>query len=98
MLTKILIVLLVIILCLTQYRLWIGEGSFAQVVQLQKKIENQKIQNEQLKERNRILNAEVEALRNGLDAIEEKARSDMGMIKEGETFFMFTEDNKQKKQ
>ena len=95
MLTKTLIALLVILLLLAQYRLWVGEGSFAQVVQLRNAIAKQTAENEQLKERNRILNAEVKALKNGLDAIEEKARSDMGMIKEGETFFMFTEeDNK----
>ncbi|MCR6651552.1 MAG: cell division protein FtsB [Cellvibrionaceae bacterium] len=71
-----------------QYRLWIGDGSIAALVQLQDEIEKQSAENAHLQERNRLLAAEVFALKNDADAIEERARTDLGMIKKGETFFM----------
>ena len=88
---KWLITVLIILFIGLRYRLWIGEGSLAQRAQLQKKIERFQAENETLRERNRILALEVEALKNGLDAIEERAREEMGMIKEGETFYMIVE-------
>jgi cell division protein FtsB len=74
-----------------QYRLWIGEGSLAQRVELERKIQHYQEENDGLRERNRILALEVGALKSGLDAIEERAREQMGMIKEGETFFMIVD-------
>jgi len=88
---KITIAILIVLLLGLQYRLWVGEGSVAHRVELQKKIEQQQAENDSLKERNRILALEVEALKNGLDAVEERAREQMGMVKEGETFFMIVE-------
>lgn len=88
---KIAIAILIILLLGLQYRLWIGEGSMAHRVELQRKIEQQQAENDILKERNRILSLEVDALKNGLDAVEERAREQMGMVKEGETFFMIVE-------
>jgi len=88
---KIVITILIILLLGLQYRLWVGEGSVAQKVELEKKIELQQAENDSLKERNRILSLEVDALKNGLDAVEERAREQMGMIKEDETFFMIVE-------
>ena len=70
-----------------QYRLWVGDDSVSEIVQLQKKIEQQKKSIEVLEERNRLLNAEVLNLKSGLDAIEERARSELGMIKKGEQFY-----------
>ncbi len=93
---KLLIGVLALLLLGLQYRLWIGEGSFAHRVELQKKIQQQQAENESLRERNRILALEVEALKNGLDAVEERAREQMGMVKEGETFFMIVEPEEQK--
>lgn len=93
---KWLISLLVVLLLGLQYRLWIGEGSLAHNVALQKEINKQKAENERLIERNKLLEAEVAALKNGYDAIEEKARNDLGMIKEGETWFMIVEEDKNK--
>lgn len=80
-----------------QYRLWIGDGSMAALVQLQSEIEKQSEENSRLLERNRLLNAEVLALRNNSDAIEERARTDLGMIKKGETFFMVLQSPPAKK-
>ena len=83
---KILIGALIVILLGLQYKLWIGDGSLSEVVQLSKELEVQKNKLQLLEERNHILEAQVLDLQNGLDAFEEKARNDLGMIKQGETF------------
>lgn len=93
---KWLIAVLIVLLIGLQYRLWIGEGSLAHNVALQKEINRQKEENARLIERNKLLEAEVAALKNGYDAIEEKARNDLGMIREDETLFMIVEDEKNK--
>lgn len=93
---KWLIAVLIVLLIGLQYRLWIGEGSLAHNVALQKEINRQKEENARLIERNKLLEAEVAALKNGYDAIEEKARNDLGMIREDETLFMIVEDEKSK--
>ena len=83
---KILITILILLLLALQYRLWFGDGSLSEVVQLSRELELQKQRLRELEERNRILEAQVLDLQNGLDAFEEKARNDLGMIKQGETF------------
>ena len=83
---KILIGLLILVLIGLQYKLWFGDGSLSEVVQLSRELEIQRARLAELEERNRILEAQVLDLQNGLDAFEEKARNDLGMIKQGETF------------
>jgi cell division protein FtsB len=83
-----LLVILTLIFLLLQYRLWVGEGSLAQKQVLQHKVETQRQNNEVLLERNKILASEVSNLKEGLESVEERARTDLGMIKEGETFYM----------
>ena len=83
---KVLITVLVIFLIGLQYRLWFGDGSLSEVVQLSRELELQKVKLRELEDRNKILEAQVLDLQNGLDAFEEKARNDLGMIKQGETF------------
>ena len=83
---KILIALLVMMLIGLQYKLWFGDGSLSEVVQLSRELEIQKQKLSELEGRNKILEAQVLDLQNGLDAFEEKARNDLGMIKQGETF------------
>ena len=78
---------LVVILVLLQYKLWIGNGSFAEVYRLDQTIAAQEKENAVYKERNLALEAEVADLKHGMDAIEERARSELGMIKHNETFF-----------
>jgi cell division protein FtsB len=78
---------LVVALVWLQYRLWVGEGSLAEVSALQREIAQQREQLEQLRRRNAALQVEVDNLRSGLEAIEARARSELGMIKEGETFY-----------
>ena len=84
--------LLVFLLMLLQYRLWVGEGSLAEVWTLNKKVEAQREENRRLHERNKALEAEVLDLKKGLDAIEERARNELGMIKEGEVFYRIVEE------
>lgn len=79
--------LFVLLLVLLQYRLWFGNGSMTEVHHLEKQISQIEEQNQQLKERNLSLTAEVLDLKQGEEAIEERARSEMGMIKYDETFY-----------
>jgi cell division protein FtsB len=83
---KILISVLILVFIGLQYKLWFGDGSLSEVVQLTRELDIQKTKLQELEERNRILEAQVLDLQNGLDAFEEKARNDLGMIKQGETF------------
>lgn len=91
------IAILILIILGLQYRLWFGEGSVEQIVQLQREIDKQKIENANLEERNRVLMAQIKELKEGMESIEAKARTDMGMIKEGETFYFITDDPAQTK-
>lgn len=74
-----------------QYRLWWGDGSLAKVGQLQRAIDQQQAANAQLADRNAVLAAEVRDLKQGLAAIEARARSELGMIKEDEIFYRVIE-------
>jgi cell division protein FtsB len=74
--------------------LWVGEGSLAQVSGLQVRIERESAENMIKEKRNQVLRAEVVELKSGLESIEEKARSEFGLIKQGETFFLLVEESK----
>ena len=78
---------LLILLVLLQYRLWFGDGSVREVTRLQAEISAQEEQNARLRERNRTLAAEVQDLKKGTTAIEERARTDLGMVGKSETFY-----------
>ena len=93
---RIFIGILVFLLILSQYRLWVGEGSYAEVHEIERAITEQKQENAKLRERNAALAAEVIDLKQGLDAIEERARNDLGMIKKGEIFVQIIEKKKPK--
>lgn len=86
------IFLLACLVILLQYDLWVGEGSLATVWRLQQSIEQQNNENKVLKDRNKALEAEVLDLKQGQDAIEERARSDLGMIKKGETYIQIVDE------
>ena len=88
---KPILILLLLLLVYLQYRLWIGDGNLPDVIQLDNEVEAQREENIRLRERNDMLDAEVRALQQGLDAIEEHAREDLGMIKDGETFYQIVE-------
>ena len=85
---KWLILVLLVLFAALQYRLWYGEGSFSSSVKLERDIKQQEAENDRMRERNRILDVEVQDLKSGADSVEERARNDIGMIKKDETFFM----------
>ncbi|OQX40656.1 MAG: hypothetical protein B0D82_02930, partial [Candidatus Sedimenticola endophacoides] len=78
---RLLIATLVLLLLVLQYRLWVGDGSLAEVHLLKREIAAQRDELATLRERNRALEAEVLDLKQGLQAIEERARSELGMIR-----------------
>jgi cell division protein FtsB len=82
-----LIALLLVLLLALQFKLWFGEGGFAEVRRLEGRVAAQVEENDQLRRRNGELQAEVEDLRERLDAVEERARSELGLIKEDEEFY-----------
>ncbi len=91
-LNRIIVAIFVLMTVGLQARLWIGEGSLAHVSGLRIEVDKQISENKQKQGRNEILKAEIMDLRDGLEAIEAKARSELGLIKEGETFFLLLED------
>lgn len=84
---RILLIVLALLLILLQYKLWLGEGGFTNVQRLQQRVTEQQQENARLEQRNHQLEAEVQDLRQGYDAIEERARSELGMIREEEEFY-----------
>ena len=91
---KILAFVLLILLVWLQYKIWLQEGGIPEVLQLQQEVETVKTEVEKLEERNASLDAEVQDLKKGLDAIEERARSEMGMIKQGEVYYQVIDSGK----
>ncbi len=87
-----LIVVLVVLLLGLQARLWVGEGSLAHKSELDRQLREQQLENERLQKRNEILARDVESLKTNLDAIEEKARQNLGLIKQDEVFYLVTDD------
>jgi cell division protein FtsB len=79
--------ILFVALILLQFKLWLGEGGFTEVARLETRVEDQRRQNDDLLQRNAELQAEVEDLRERLDAVEERARSELGLIKSDEKFY-----------
>ena len=94
---RILTVLLLLVMMMLQYRLWVGEGSLAEVHALQKEIALQKNELGKMRQRNLALQAEVSDLKQGLEAIEERARSELGMIRKDEVFYQVIEPRKRQK-
>ena len=87
---KLLIVVAFAAFAALQYSLWFGEGGVRDVRQLKAAVAAQQQENEKLAERNRVLEAEVKDLKDGLEAVEEHGRLDLGMIKQNETFYLVT--------
>lgn len=84
--------ILVVLLLALQYKAWFGEAGYAQAAALEDKVDTQKTRAELLAQRNRLLTGEVLALKAGYAAVEARARSDLGMVKRGETFYLVTQD------
>ncbi len=86
------VAILFVLLGLLQYKLWVGDGSLSEVWHLRQKIGAQETENRGLRQRNQQLEAEVLDLKEGLDAAEERAREELGMVKRGEVFYLVVEE------
>ena len=89
---KVLSLVLVAFIALLQYPLWLGKGSWLKVREVDRQIRAQHEINQKLQIRNTALDAEVRDLKQGYEAVEERARNELGMIKEGEIFFRTVND------
>lgn len=90
--SRLLAILVVLLLFLTQYRLWWGENGLYEFWQTQELVSNLEESNQRLQKRNSRLDAQVQDLKRGLDAVAERARFDLGMIGKKETFFWLIGD------
>ena len=88
---RILITLMVVLFVLMQYKLWFGEGSVREGLELGRSTETQQMKNEQARQRNEVLAADVAELKTGLESVEERARNELGMVKKDETFIHILE-------
>lgn len=77
---------LVLVFMLLQIRLWVGERSLAEIYALEQRIDNKTAENSALELQNQQLKARIHSLKDGTDSVEEKARSELGLVKEGEIF------------
>ena len=84
---KIITLILFVLLVLLQFKLWLGEGGFTEVARLEDRVGQQAQLNDDLLQRNAELQAEVIDLRERLDAVEERARNELGLIKPEEEFY-----------
>lgn len=85
---KLLFGFLAVAVLILQAQLWIGDGSVSSLNSLEDELAAQRAANAELEQRNKLLEVEVVDLKNGLEAVEERARSELGMIAEGETFYL----------
>lgn len=88
---KIIIVILLALLLMLQARLILGDGSIPTLMSLKKQVQLKGEEVEKLKERNRLLEAEISDLKQHMGAIEERARTELGMVREGETFYQIAQ-------
>lgn len=88
---RLLVMVLAALLLLIQYPLWLGKGGILRVWEMERQIEVQREANARLQMRNAALDAEVRDLKQGLEAVEERARSELGMIRKDEVFFQVLE-------
>ena len=89
--TRFFIAILIVFFLMIQFDIWFKDDGFYRVKELEQMIGSQVEENERLKLRNEQLEREIEELKSGTESIEEKARTDLGMIKEGEEFYLIVE-------
>ena len=95
---RLLFIVLALLTILTQYPLWWGKGGWLRVHELREKVAAQEETNDALLARNNALQAEVQDLKSGTDAIEERARGELGMIKQGEIYVQILKPNEREPQ
>ena len=91
---RILVGILGALILLVQFPLWLGKGGWLRVWEVDRQLDAQRAKNEQLQVRNQALDAEVRDLKQGLEALEERARYELGMVKSDEVFFQIVEKNR----
>ncbi|AXI02182.1 cell division protein FtsB [Aquirhabdus parva] len=87
---RLILIVAIVVIAFLQFKLWMGEGGYRERQRLASLIQQQNQQNDQLAERNRVLSAEVHDLKDGMEAVEEHARLDLGLIRPHETFVQLT--------
>jgi len=95
---KFILATLIVLLAVLQFKLWLGDFGLVRYWQLESRVDAQVEVNERLGDRNRQLQAEVIDLKHGTDALEERARSQLGMVKKGEEFYQVIEEEDLKEQ
>lgn len=85
------LIILIILLFTLQIRLWWGEGGIVENRRLEQSVIDQREENARLRERNAALEAEVEDLKNAREGVEERARGELGMVRDGEVFYQVVE-------
>ena len=88
---RLVFIILIIILVFLQHKLWLGDGNLIQWVSLQKKLVEHEQENNKLIARNKALEADIKELKSGEQALEEKARQELGMVKENEVYYKFVD-------
>ena len=88
---RVLIVILLVFIITVQYRIWVGKDSLVDVWQLEHAVSAQREENQRLKLRNQQLAAEVRDLKDGLAAVEARAREELGLVRKGETLYRFSD-------
>lgn len=91
---RVLALVFAILIAALQWPLWVGKGGWLRVWQLDQQVQERKAQNVQLFERNNALEADVRDLKTGTDAIEERARNELGMVRQDEVFFQVLDKHK----
>ena len=89
--TRFFIAIIIVFFLIIQFDIWVKDDGLNRVKELQQMINSQSEENQRLKLRNQQLEREIEELKSGTESIEEKARTDLGMIKEGEEFYLIVE-------
>lgn len=92
---KIMIIALIALIALLQYEFWFAKGSIRTTVELKRSIANQEKENAKAQVNNAAISADIKDLKNGNESIEEHARNDLGMIKEGESFYRVVDGPKE---
>lgn len=91
---KALTIIFIVLIALLQYPLWLGKGSWLRVWQVNQQVQKQRVDNSASQQRNDALRAEVRDLKQGDDAVEERARNELGMIKHDEVFYQVIDSSR----
>ena len=86
---RLLLLGLFLLLLMLQYRLWFADGSLAERARLQEEVSRQEVRNAELRSRNEVIEREVVELKTGQEGLEQRAREQLGLVREGEVYYQF---------